>query len=171
MAQRTASRGGRGRMGSWRAPGRTLFRMPAGAAAAAAAAALLALWVAGCGGGQREKLAGETVATMEELNTVLDGVKDEPSAKAAAPKVNELVDRWAGQMDRLRKLGNAGAGAGDAPSKLVGEKYEQRFKDAARGIGLNLMAFRLDIGINRHLQEPIARYDKAMKGGGGAATP
>src|SRR2546423_15252003 len=72
-----------------------------------AAASLLALWLAGCGPGEREKLAGETVATMEELNKVLDGVKDEPTAKAAAPKVKELVDRWAGQMDRLRKLGNA----------------------------------------------------------------
>jgi hypothetical protein len=132
-------------------------------AVTAAAATLLVAWVAGCGGNEREKLAGETVATMEELNHVLDGVKDEPTAKAAAPKVNELVDRWAGQMDRLKNLGNPG----DAPAKIVGAKFEERYRDAARGIGLNLMAFRLDIGIRRHLDEPIARYDKAMK----AATP
>ena len=136
-----------------------------------AAAVLLSLWLAGCGDNQREKLGAETVATMEELNQVLDGVKDEPTAKSAAPKVKELVDRWAGQMDRLRKLGNANPD--DAPSKAVGEKYEQRFRDAARGIGLNLMAFRLDIGIRRHLGEPITRYDTAMKGAApaGAATP
>ena len=132
------------------------------------AAFLFVAWLAGCGG-ERDKLAGETVATMEELNTVLDGVKDEPTAKAAAPKVNELVDRWVGQMDGLRKLGNAS----DPPAKAVGDKYEERFRSAARGIGLNLMAFRLDPGIRRHLGEPIARYDKAMKDAtpAGAATP
>jgi hypothetical protein len=132
-----------------------------------AAASLLVAWLAGCGPGEQEKLAGETVATMEELNKVLDGIKDEPTAKAAAPKVNELVDRWAGQMDRLRKLAGASAKPDDPPSKAVGNKYEERFKDAARGIGLNLMAFRLDIGIRRHLDQAITRYDAALK----AATP
>ena len=132
-----------------------------------AATSLLIAWLAGCGDNQREKLAGKTVATMEELNTLLDGVKDEATAKAAAPKMNELVDRWIGQMDRLRKLGNGSANPGDPPSNLVGAKYEERYRDAARGIGLNLAAFRLDIGIRRHLDEPISRYDKAVQ----AATP
>ena len=149
MTQRIAAGGGRRHTGYSRTP------------VGVAAAALLVAWLAGCGTNEREKLSGETVATMEELNKLLDGVKDEPSAKVAAPKMNELVDRWAGQMDRLRQLG--GANASDPPAKLVGAKYEERYRDAARGIGLNLMAFRLDIGIRRHLEDPIARYDKAMK--------
>ena len=141
-------------------------------AVALALATLLATSLAGCGGGERDKLATQTIATMEELNTVLDGVKDEPTAKAAAPKVNELVDRFVGEMDRLRKL--SGAGASDPPAKAVGDKHEERFRTAARGIGLNLMAFRLDPGIRRQLGEPISRYDKVMNPAGAApagATP
>ena len=73
-------------------------------------------------------------------------------------------------MDQLKKLGTTNAS--DPPAKAVGPKYEERFRDAARGIGLNLMAFRLDIGIRRHLDEAITRYDKAMKAATpGAATP
>ena len=50
------------------------------------------LMLTGCGGGANtpEGVADEMVDIMEEMVTILEGVKDESSAKAAADKINSL---------------------------------------------------------------------------------
>lgn len=47
----------------------------------------------------QEKVANEMITTMESLNTTLASVKDEASAKAAAPKLEQIAK----QMEELKK--------------------------------------------------------------------
>ena len=54
---------------------------------------LIVVNCAGCGGDTHESLAGESVSTMRELVSVLDGVKDEDTAKSAKSKVKSLMEK------------------------------------------------------------------------------
>ena len=52
----------------------------------------------GCGPSNYEKnakVAQKLVNLMDELCVVLEGVKDEASAKTAAPKIDAIATKWA----------------------------------------------------------------------------
>src|SRR5262245_54289022 len=58
----------------------------------------------GCGGDTHEKLAAKAIDTMKEMCTVLDGVKDEESAKAAKGKLKSLMETLDDLNKRQEKL-------------------------------------------------------------------
>ena len=60
---------------------------------------------AGCGhADSHESLAEEGVSTMNEMVVVLDGVKDEASAKSAKPTLKSLAERLNSINERQLKL-------------------------------------------------------------------
>ncbi len=54
---------------------------------------LTAVLVAGCASDDADSMVKQTIAAMDETAQVMSTVKDEASAKAAAPKLKELAER------------------------------------------------------------------------------
>jgi len=81
---------------------------------------VLVAFAGGCGGkSEREQLKEQEIATMNEAVDVLETIKDEESAKAAAPKLMEI----AGRVKDLKKQQNALG----KPSKDEQEKLNKKF--------------------------------------------
>lgn len=51
------------------------------------------------------QVVDESLANMEELQRILDEVKDEESAKAAVAKIEALGPRWKATVERAKALG------------------------------------------------------------------
>ena len=54
---------------------------------------LAAVLVSGCASDDAESMVKQTISAMDETAQVMSTVKDEASAKAAAPKLKELAER------------------------------------------------------------------------------
>lgn len=66
---------------------------------------LMLIVCSGCGGDTPDKVANDTVTVMEDVVAVMEGVKDEASAKAAAGKFRALGDKIKEIQARQDKLG------------------------------------------------------------------
>jgi hypothetical protein len=75
---------------------------------------------AGCGSSGLDGLFKETLALIEEATVLLGGIKDEPSAKAALPRLDKIGDR-AAELTRQAKALN--------PSKAEKQKVMDRHRD------------------------------------------
>jgi DNA repair exonuclease SbcCD ATPase subunit len=79
--------------------------------------------LSGCGSNynKRELALDETLTTMQELAAVLDTVNDEPSAKAAAPKIEQIADRLQNLAEQFESLPTL--------TKAEHDKLEAQFND------------------------------------------
>jgi hypothetical protein len=69
----------------------------------ALASVLMFVLCTGCGD-THESLAADSVSTTKEMVSVLDGVKDEVSAKSAKPKLESLMQKLTDIQTRQGKL-------------------------------------------------------------------
>src|SRR5687768_8537380 len=65
---------------------------------------LMLLVCTGCGGDSADKVANDTVSVMEQVVAVMEGVKDEASAKAANDKLKALGEKVKDIQARQEKL-------------------------------------------------------------------
>src|SRR5262252_1886859 len=95
--------------------------------------------LAGCGD-THESITQEMLAKFQELNTVLDGVKDEAGAKAAAPKVESIATEIKDIQNRGTKLGKPS----DADQKAMRDKYEKQMTDTMAKLMQNAMRIQMN---------------------------
>jgi hypothetical protein len=88
---------------------------------------------AGCGDSP-DSVMQDTLSTMKEMSAVLQSVKDEASAKAAAPKLKAVGAR----MQDLAKRGKAMNLSKEQETALV-EKYKPQMEDAVKGVFPEMM--------------------------------
>ncbi|MEX2214390.1 MAG: hypothetical protein WD768_09700 [Phycisphaeraceae bacterium] len=90
--------------------------------------ALLAvtLVAGGCGGGSHEAVAEESVSKFKELASVLEGVTDTASAKAAKPKIDAIVAELKAIGERSKALPEPD----EATKKKIMEKMKTELTSA-----------------------------------------
>jgi hypothetical protein len=88
---------------------------------------------AGCGDSP-EALMKDTLSNMKEMSGVLQSVKDETSAKAAAPKLKAIGAR----MQDLAKRGKDMNLSQEQQTALV-EKYKPQMEEAVKGMFPEMM--------------------------------
>jgi len=115
----------------------------------ALAFALVVMNCVGCGGDTHESLAAEQVSTMKELVTVLDGVKDEDSAKAAKSKVKSLVEKMNDINLRESKL----KPPTQEEVKAMGDKYGKEMEALAPKLQGNMLRIMTDPKVSAVLQD------------------
>jgi hypothetical protein len=88
----------------------------------------LACSLAGCSGNyaKHEALYTDMLKALNDLADALESVKDRESAKAAAPKINEVCDR----MSELGKRAEATPKVTKSEDDKLKEKFEPQFKKA-----------------------------------------
>jgi len=99
-----------------------------------AACAVILLAVTGCGGDPEEKLLNDAMATMKEIVSTLETVKDKASAQAAKPKLEAL-------FKKLQETGEAGkkAATDKAKSDALEKKYAAQLKDLQEKMSKEIM--------------------------------
>lgn len=112
---------------------------------------LAGLLLVGCGGDSHDKVSNDMVTAMEQLVKTLETVKDEKSAKAAAPKVEAFTKKMASIETRMKEVGDPSAEV----EEQLKAKYEQRMTEASQ----KLMGEMMRIGMNPTLSGPL---DDAM---------
>ena len=85
-------------------------------------AGLLALVfvVVGCGD-KHESATKEMLGNLEDMNSVLDGVKNEADLDAAKPELDEIGERIKALTERMKKMGK--------PPKAREEALESKYKE------------------------------------------
>ena len=104
---------------------------------------LVALCFPGCGDSP-DRLTKESISTMKELATTLDGVRDTASAKATKPKIKALAERMNKINERQGKL----KPPTEAEMKAVEAKYGKEMAEAQQKLGQQIMriAFNPTLG-------------------------
>jgi hypothetical protein len=92
----------------------------------ACAAALLVAGACSKGGGGYEGTMQKMLGQLNELSSVLEGVKDEASAKAAKPKLQKI----GAEMQELKKQVDAMKKPTKEEEDALKKKYEPQMKDA-----------------------------------------
>jgi hypothetical protein len=109
--------------------------------------AALCLTLAGCGD-THDSITREMLAQITELNKILDGVKDEASAKAAAPRVERTATKLKEIQDRSTKLGQPS----EAEMKAMKAKYEKQMEEQAGKLIGNVMRIGMNPDLSKHLE-------------------
>ena len=108
----------------------------------------------GCGD-SGDAVMTDTIATMEEMNQVLTGVKDEASAKAAAPKLEALGTR----MKELEKRGND-LKMSPAEREQLAEKYKAQLEKPVQELMQNMMRIAFNPELSKHIEGPMKNMGK-----------
>ena len=112
----------------------------------------------GCGKRDtREAVADEMVALINEMNAVLDGVRDEPSAKAAAPKLKMIGDQFEALGARMDALGKATETESAAMEKYV----RDRASEPTKKVMANMMRIGLNPKLRPHLDDAMKSFGKS----------
>jgi hypothetical protein len=112
----------------------------------------LALCVAGCESKPtHESVTQETIDKMEEMVEVLKGIKDEASAKAARPKMEQIKK----DMDEIKAKSKAlGEPPADVKQKLA-EKHKQELEKVTGEMMKEMMRIGFDPKIAPHLKDTL----------------
>jgi hypothetical protein len=102
--------------------------------------------LAGCDRKNPDSIMGKTVDKMEEMVTVMKGVQDEASSKAAAPKIKAI----ARDLKELKKEADAHGRITASEEKRLKEKYNDRIQKASMDGAKEGMR----IGMNPKLMTP-----------------
>jgi hypothetical protein len=113
----------------------------------------------GGGSGSAEDVMKDMIKVQTEAADILEGVKDKETAKAAAPKLEELADRLEEVGKKMKKLGE--------PSKEVQKKLQEKFgadliKEAVRGEAAKTKALKA-AGDQPDFKKAMDKMEKATK--------
>ena len=109
---------------------------------------LLLVVCPGCGD-SHEKLAAENLSVMKEMNSILDGVKDEATATSAKSKLKSLAEKMNDINLRESKL----TAPTEAEMNTLQTKYGKEMEDVARKFQSNMMRIMFDPKINAVLKD------------------
>lgn len=111
---------------------------------------LLLVAVAGCKG-DHEKLMAKTTEKMKDAVGILKSVTDEPTAKAAAPKLMDV----AADLKRLQQDMNRLGEADQAVKKELAEKHGREFIDTSRTLASEIDRIRGIPAANAALEQAL----------------
>lgn len=112
----------------------------------------MALLLVGCGD-SHDAVAADKVALMKEFTTILESVKDVPTANAAAPKLESLASRAESIKKRLDVLGEPTA----EQEKELEAKYEKQMMEVvSKGMDAMMEAGR-NQEVRKILDDPIRK--------------
>ena len=94
----------------------------------------LAFVIGGCGD-KYESATREMLDNLEDMNSVLDGVKNEADLKAAKPELDEIGERMKALSERMEKMGKPPK----EREKALKSKYDERMKKAMGDLTKNMM--------------------------------
>ena len=114
-----------------------------------------ALVLVGCGD-SHEAAMNDMIASMEKLNTILDGVQDEASAKAAKPKIEALSKQMDALGQRMEKLGEPS----EAQQKELTAKFGKKMEKLGPKMIGNMMRISMNPQFAEHLQEAMKGMNK-----------
>ena len=112
------------------------------------------LLVTGCQK-DHERLRKQTTAKMNEAVQILKTVTDEPTAKAAAPKLQAVAD----DMKRLQQEMNHLGEADKDVKKHRGDQYGKDFLDASRGLADEIERIRAMPAANAALDSALQQMN------------
>jgi methyl-accepting chemotaxis protein len=116
-------------------------------------ACAVSLLIAGCGGGPAEQMNAMT-RTIREMTDTLKTITDEQSAKAAAPKLDELAKKLPAQQKSFK----------EARGKLDPEEAKRvarEFLEAMGALGQEMQRVNTDVPQAR---EVVKKVQEAMAG-------
>jgi polyhydroxyalkanoate synthesis regulator phasin len=114
---------------------------------------LPALLLAACGS-KHEQAVTEYLEVLEDINDILDGIKDKKSAQAARPKLERLATRMRTLQAKMEKL--------PEPTEADLKRAEKRSGELDKQMQ-RLMANSMRIGMNPELSdalEPLGDIDR-----------
>ena len=114
----------------------------------ALASVVLLLSLSGCND-SHEAVAGDSVSTMKEMTSILEGVKDQASAQSAKPKLKALMEKMESISQRQAKL----AAPTEAEIKAMDAKYGKEMEEVARKWQAQVMRVMFDPKIGPELQD------------------
>ena len=120
----------------------------------ACALVAVALCLAGCESKPtHESVMQDTMEKMEEMVEVLKGIKDEASAKAAKPKMEQIKK----DMDELKAKANTlGEPPADVKQKLA-EKHKPQMEKLAGEMMKEMMRIGFDPKIAPHIRDALPK--------------
>jgi hypothetical protein len=124
----------------------------------ALAMAMLFLICNGCGD-TREKLAEENFSIINEMTTLLEGVKDEASATSAKPKLKSLLERMSSVNERAAKL----PAPSEAETKAMIDKHGTRMDEMVRKFQSQMMRISFDPKLRPMFDDLDQVMAKAMR--------
>jgi hypothetical protein len=115
-------------------------------------AMVLVLALQGCGGAPtHESLAKDAMSIMKEFGAVLEGIKDEASAKSAEPALKKLAER----MKTLSKQKEALPKLSEADEKKVMEKFTKEGEEIMGKLLKESMRVAMIPGANKVVEEAM----------------
>ncbi|CAN5524098.1 hypothetical protein BH10PLA1_BH10PLA1_17810 [soil metagenome] len=113
------------------------------------ASVMLLVVCSGCGGDSHEKLSKESVSTMKEMVSVLEGVKDEASAQSAKPQLKSLMEKLQDINHRQSKL----PAPTEAEMKEMDSKYGKEMEETSRKFTSEMMRVMFTPKVNAVFQD------------------
>ena len=111
----------------------------------------------GCGD-SHEDAAKQSVDLMEELAVILEGIRDEPTAKAAAQKVDAWIEGRQKLQARLKAMG----ALTPEEEKAIEDRLRERKDALSRRIRAQLARLTMDPTLRAHIGELMSRLPAAM---------
>jgi hypothetical protein len=105
-----------------------------------ALALVLPLLLAGCNKPDHESLMKNMIQEMERMVTVMQGITDEASSKAAAPQIRDITRNLQDYKKRVETMQRPSA----AENKRLNEAYEPRIQKANSDMMKELMRIGRD---------------------------
>lgn len=100
-----------------------------------------------------DSVTKKTLAKMEETVKILEGVKDEASAKAAATKLEALGEEMKKMKEAHDKLGKPDT----ETEKKLKEKYEEQFKTVSTNLMKEMMRIATNPVLAKHIQDAMGK--------------
>ena len=116
----------------------------------AVAMALMVL-VSGCKRDQ-ESVVKDSISKFKEMTSVLKGVKDEASAKAASPKLKSIAE----DLDKLKKEGEKMGKPSKEQEEAMKKKYEKEMEPIMKDFMTEMMRVSMDPKLAPHLKDAMS---------------
>jgi hypothetical protein len=116
----------------------------------------LLLLVTACGGPSHEAMAEKGIQQLEQIATLFEGIKDEASAKAAAPQLDKLFDQMAAMKAESEKMPKPSAEV----EKALEEKFSARGQAAMTKMMQAMMKVGTDEKIGAVMKPLMAKFEK-----------
>ena len=108
----------------------------------------LLLLVTACGGPSHEAMAEKGLQQLEQIATLFEGIKDEASAKAAAPQLDKLFDQLAAMKAETEKM--------PKPSAEVETALQEKFAARGKAATAKLMQAVTKLGSDEKIRDAMA---------------
>lgn len=112
-------------------------------------ALMMLLTCAGCGGDSHESIAAESTSLMKDLVAALEPITDGPTAKAAKPKIVEIVKKMNALKERQAKLGTPT----EADLKAMIDKHGAAMEDLQKKMNTVMMRVQFNPAIQAELND------------------